>query len=155
MSPGVLSPEISDLPTFSTRQRSGTTSTTNSAFSSSTFDTFDSTFSSERSSPPVKKKRRSLGFSLGGSANAPPSTAGRGKKRKLVISGVGVEDTAAFQAVKQWCESFGEVRKFEWQQNGNLVVDWRSRSVADMVCRIQANVHIRGAGSVALSWYQS
>ncbi|KIK63812.1 hypothetical protein GYMLUDRAFT_71933 [Collybiopsis luxurians FD-317 M1] len=156
ISPGVLSStEINGTVTVPRRERSGTTSTSTSAFSSSSIDSNSSSI--ERYS---QKKRRSLGLSLGnvsigtiGGIRSPKGTTRR-KKRKLVISGVDVDDTRAYQAVKGWCEGFGEVRKFERQDNGNLVVDWRRRSVGDLVCRVQANVVIKGAGSVGLSWYQ-
>ncbi|KAE9403567.1 hypothetical protein BT96DRAFT_772833, partial [Gymnopus androsaceus JB14] len=72
------------------------------------------------------------------------------KKRKLVVNGVTSND--AYQAVKSWCESFGEVRKIETRKDGSLVVDWKRRSVSDTVCRVQATVFIQGAGSVGLSW---
>ncbi|KAJ3829172.1 hypothetical protein F5880DRAFT_1446792, partial [Lentinula raphanica] len=83
---------------------------------------------------------------------SPTIGTARGKKRKLVINGVEENDVRAVQAVRIWCESFGEVKKFERRDNGSLVVDWRSKNVNDMVCRVQANVFIKGAGSVALSW---
>ncbi|KAJ3813009.1 hypothetical protein EV368DRAFT_33034 [Lentinula lateritia] len=86
---------------------------------------------------------------------SPTKGINRGKKRKLVISGIELDDSRAYQAVKMWCESFGELKKFERQPNGDLVVDWRNRSVSDTVCRLQANVSIKGAGSVAISWIQS
>ncbi|KAE9410469.1 hypothetical protein BT96DRAFT_377469 [Gymnopus androsaceus JB14] len=100
----------------------------------------------------LKKKRRSLGLTLS-SLRSPLPGQGHGKKRKMVVSGVASYD--AYQAVKNWCESFGEVKNIETRENGNLVVDWRRRSVSDMVCRVQATVFIKGAGSVAISWYQS
>lgn len=35
-----------------------------------------------------------------------------------------------------------------------MVVDWKKASVAETVCRVQATVWIRGAGSVGLSWFE-
>ncbi|KAF8970108.1 hypothetical protein BDZ97DRAFT_1791990, partial [Flammula alnicola] len=74
-------------------------------------------------------------------------------KRKLVISGVGPEDVRGYEAVKSWCEAFGEVREMRRAPNGSLYVDFRKASVAETVCRVQAQVYIKGAGSVLLSWY--
>ncbi|KAF9525220.1 hypothetical protein CPB83DRAFT_560422 [Crepidotus variabilis] len=74
-------------------------------------------------------------------------------KRKLVITGVGIDDLEAYEAVKSWCESFGELREVTRASNGAMYVDFRKASVADTVCRVQAQVFIKGAGSVALSWY--
>ncbi|KAH7878219.1 uncharacterized protein C8R40DRAFT_1167617 [Lentinula edodes] len=162
-SPVVLSNEVNAGIIITRRERSGTTATATSTFSSSTADSSNSTSNSspERQSL-AKKKRRSLGLTLGtvsigsmGGMRSPTKGINRGKKRKLVISGIESDDSRAYQAVKIWCESFGELKKFERQPNGDLVVDWRNRSVSDMVCRLQANVSIKGAGSVAISWIQS
>ncbi|KAJ4468715.1 hypothetical protein J3R30DRAFT_1596904 [Lentinula aciculospora] len=161
--PAIFSSELNRETILTRRERSGTTGTVTSTFSSSTTDSSKST---SNSSPEfqslAKKKRRSLGLTLGavsisniGGMRSPIKSSNRGKKRKLVISGIESEDTRAYQAVKGWCENFGELKKFERQPNGNLVVDWRSKTVSDMVCRVQANVYIKGAGSVALSWIQS
>ncbi|KAJ3724130.1 hypothetical protein DFJ43DRAFT_1003412 [Lentinula guzmanii] len=163
VSPSVLLDEVNGEAIPTRRERSGTIGTLSSAFSSSTTDSTNSTTNSspERQSL-AKKKRRSLGLTLGtvsigniSGIRSPTIGTARGKKRKLVISGIEINDTRAYQAVKNWCESFGELKKFERRDNGNLVVDWRSKSVNDMVCRVQANVFIKGAGSVALSWIQS
>ncbi|KAF5391786.1 hypothetical protein D9757_001644 [Collybiopsis confluens] len=149
------SPEIHEAVIAARRKRSGTTATATSTLSSSTID---STSSSREG---YQVKRQSLGLALGGVSigttikgiRAKRNT--RAKKRKLVISGVDAHDTGAIQAVRGWCEAFGELRKFERQNNGNLVVDWRRKSVSDLVCRVQAKVAIKGAGSVSLSWYHS
>ncbi|KAF7430365.1 hypothetical protein PC9H_006070 [Pleurotus ostreatus] len=82
---------------------------------------------------------------------------GRGKKRKLVVSGI--EDERGYEAVRAWCEAFGQVRSFAPSSGGDgskgsVVVDWKKASVAETVCRVQATVWIRGAGSVALSWFE-
>lgn len=74
------------------------------------------------------------------------------EKRKLVISGIQDSVGHVEEAVRRWCEAFGEVRAFEKRGKGCLVVDFRKASVADTVCRVQAQVYIRGAGSVNLSW---
>ncbi|TFK68554.1 hypothetical protein BDN72DRAFT_675623 [Pluteus cervinus] len=81
-----------------------------------------------------------------------PSAMTGGSKRKLVISGV--SDMEGFEAVKAWCEGFGEIRDIQ-RKNGALYVDFRKASVADTVCRVQAQVYIKGAGSVSLSWCTS
>lgn len=75
------------------------------------------------------------------------------KKRKLVISGLNETDAAGYEAVRSWCEGFGEVRHMKRKANGCLHVDFRKASVAETVCRLQAQVNIKGAGSVSLSWY--
>lgn len=74
------------------------------------------------------------------------------KKKKLVISGVGVHETRKFEGVKTWCESFGEIRQISRVPNGDLHIEFRKADVADTVCRIRAKVFISGVGSVYLSW---
>ncbi|KAF9041348.1 hypothetical protein BJ165DRAFT_1530080 [Panaeolus papilionaceus] len=76
----------------------------------------------------------------------------RTPKRLLVISGVDVEDIQTYEAVKSWCESLGEVREIKRVANGSLYVDFKKASVAEAVCRLQAQVTIKGAGSVSVSW---
>ncbi|KAF8922063.1 hypothetical protein CPB85DRAFT_19005 [Mucidula mucida] len=75
------------------------------------------------------------------------------KKKKLIVSGIGPNDTRRFEGVKQWCESFGEVSQIMRMPNGDLHVHFRSAEVADTVCRLRAKVFISGVGSVDLSWY--
>lgn len=71
----------------------------------------------------------------------------------MVVNGLGKDDARGEAAVKAWCEGFGEVRGVERREaDGALVVRWRSDSVADLVCRLHAQVYIQGVGSVALSW---
>ncbi|KZT27693.1 hypothetical protein NEOLEDRAFT_1240236 [Neolentinus lepideus HHB14362 ss-1] len=82
-----------------------------------------------------------------------PSALGGEKKKKLVVSGVEPYDARGMDAVRRWCESHGEVSRFQWKPDG-LHVHFRKASVADTVCRLQAQVEIKGAGSVSLSWYQ-
>ena len=137
VSSDIMSSEINREATFTRRERSGTTGTASSAFSTSTND---STGSSLERQSLAKKKRRSLGLTLGtvsigtiSSMRSPTIGTARGKKRKLVINGVEENDVRAVQAVRIWCESFGEVKKFERRDNGSLVVDWRSKNVNDMV----------------------
>jgi len=72
------------------------------------------------------------------------------EKRTLVITGIGDGEE---DAVRTWCEAFGEVKAFERRGNGCLIVDFKKASVADTVRRVQAQVQIRGAGSVNLNWY--
>ncbi|KAF8973635.1 hypothetical protein BDZ97DRAFT_1912111 [Flammula alnicola] len=74
------------------------------------------------------------------------------KKKKLIISGVGVTETRKFEGIKRWCESFGEVRQISRMPNGDLQIDFRDPEVADTVCRVRAKVFIAGVGSVQLSW---
>jgi len=74
-------------------------------------------------------------------------------KRKLVINGVSEEDVKGYEAVKAWCESFGEVKEMRRTPDGYLHVDFRKASVAETVCRLKTQVFIKGAGSVSLSWY--
>ncbi|KAF5364800.1 hypothetical protein D9758_009294 [Tetrapyrgos nigripes] len=92
------------------------------------------------------------GFSVGGHTGNSFTT--KGKKRKLVVSGIGKEDETALGAVKTWCESFGQVKHIARRPNGDLHVDFKRASVAETVCRVKAGVYIRGAGSVELSWYR-
>ncbi|KAF8167684.1 hypothetical protein B0H34DRAFT_792379 [Crassisporium funariophilum] len=75
------------------------------------------------------------------------------KKKRLVISGVGVGEVRKFEGVKRWCESFGDVRQITRTPNGDLHVDFRDPEVADTVCRVRAKVYIAGVGSVQLSWF--
>ncbi|THH23085.1 hypothetical protein EUX98_g8093 [Antrodiella citrinella] len=77
----------------------------------------------------------------------------RRKKRKLIISGLTHGDHSRFEAVRKWCESFGEVNQITRMQNGDLHIDFRKNEVADTVCRLNARVHIAGVGSVGLSWF--
>ncbi|KAL0958205.1 hypothetical protein HGRIS_000367 [Hohenbuehelia grisea] len=82
--------------------------------------------------------------SLGGMRRSP--------KRKLVVTGVHLEDATAHAAVRAWAESFGTVKSLERQPDGTVVIDWKGRSAADTVGRVQSKTHINGAGSVSLSW---
>ncbi|KAJ2929387.1 hypothetical protein H1R20_g7691, partial [Candolleomyces eurysporus] len=77
------------------------------------------------------------------------------KKKRLVISGVGVHETRKFEGVKRWCETFGEIRQITRVANGDLHIDFRLAEVADTVCRVRAKVFISGVGSVYLSWATS
>ncbi|KAJ2914297.1 hypothetical protein MD484_g6125, partial [Candolleomyces efflorescens] len=77
------------------------------------------------------------------------------KKKRLVISGVGVHETRKFEGVKRWCETFGEIRQITRVANGDLHIDFRLAEVADTVCRVRAKVFISGVGSVYLSWTTS
>ncbi|KAF8898971.1 hypothetical protein BD779DRAFT_1666720 [Infundibulicybe gibba] len=75
------------------------------------------------------------------------------KKKKLVVSGVGIRDVRKFEGIKRWCESFGEVSQITRMPNGDLHVHFRRADVADTVCRVRAKVTIAGVGSVQLSWF--
>ncbi|KAI0735032.1 hypothetical protein C8Q76DRAFT_791615 [Earliella scabrosa] len=55
------------------------------------------------------------------------------KKRKLIISGIPPDDERRFEAVRKWCESFGELSSINRAPNGDLHVDFRKAEVADTV----------------------
>ncbi|KAF8807797.1 hypothetical protein BYT27DRAFT_7097490 [Phlegmacium glaucopus] len=74
------------------------------------------------------------------------NTRSQRKKKKLVISGIGVDETRKFEGIKRWCE-------ITRMPNGDLHIDFRDSEVADTVCRVRAKVHIAGVGSVQLSWF--
>ncbi|KZV72041.1 hypothetical protein PENSPDRAFT_684065 [Peniophora sp. CONT] len=101
----------------------------------------------------LRKKRMSW-------ASTRSASRARVPRKRLVVGGLDSLDSdtgsAQERAVRAWCETFGEVRKFARGPDGHsLHVDWKSASVAETVCRIQARVHIQGAGSVALSWVEA
>jgi len=75
------------------------------------------------------------------------------KKRKLIIGGIPGNDERRFNAVRKWCESFGELNSIDRVSNGDIYVDFRKGEVADTVCRLQARVYIAGVGSVCLSYF--
>ncbi|KAI9065876.1 hypothetical protein FKP32DRAFT_1566981 [Trametes sanguinea] len=81
------------------------------------------------------------------------SPRSRGKKRKLIISGIPPDDERRFEGVRKWCESFGELNSITRAPNGDLHIDFRKAEVADTVCRLNARVYIAGVGSVCLSWF--
>lgn len=56
------------------------------------------------------------------------------RKKKLVVGGIGINDTEKFEAIKQWCESFGEVTQISRMPNGDLHVHFRKAEVAETVC---------------------
>lgn len=58
------------------------------------------------------------------------------RKKKLVVSGIGLDDTARLQAMKNWCESFGEVTQIMRMPNGDLHIHFRKAEVAETVCRL-------------------
>ncbi|KAI6047972.1 hypothetical protein EDC04DRAFT_3135665 [Pisolithus marmoratus] len=80
------------------------------------------------------------------------SISSQPRKKRLVVSGIALNDSARVQAVQRWCESFGEVDQITRMPNGDLHVNFRKAEVADMVCRVRARVQIAGVGSVQLSW---
>ncbi|TFK77315.1 hypothetical protein BDN72DRAFT_38316 [Pluteus cervinus] len=94
-----------------------------------------------------------VAYSSGSNRVSLSSLSSRKKKRKLVISGIAPNDTRRFEGVKRWCETFGEVNQITRMPNGDLHVHFRRADVADTVCRIRAQVHITGVGSVQLSWF--
>jgi hypothetical protein len=73
-------------------------------------------------------------------------------RKVLVVGGLSACDSAGHDAIRAWCEDFGHIRHFSRKPNGNVHVDFKKASVADTVCRVKAQVYIRGAGSVSLSW---
>ncbi|KAA1473626.1 hypothetical protein DENSPDRAFT_765065, partial [Dentipellis sp. KUC8613] len=82
------------------------------------------------------------------------SRPGKGKGRRLIVSGIAADDVRGEQAVKKWCEGFGEVSKVGRRPNGAMEIRWKKAEVAETVCRLQAQVNIKGAGSVVLSWLE-
>lgn len=56
------------------------------------------------------------------------------RKKKLVVSGIGVNDTQKLEAMTKWCESFGEVTQILRLPNGDLHVHFRKADVAETVC---------------------
>ncbi|KAF8559993.1 hypothetical protein OG21DRAFT_14131 [Imleria badia] len=74
------------------------------------------------------------------------------KKKKLVVSGIALNDSRRLDAIQRWCQSFGEVDQITRMPNGDLHINFQKAEVADTVCRVRAKVHIAGAGSVHLSW---
>ncbi|KAI6112506.1 hypothetical protein EDD16DRAFT_1168272 [Pisolithus croceorrhizus] len=80
------------------------------------------------------------------------SISSQSRKKRLVISGIALNDSTRLEAVQRWCESFGEVDQVTRMPNGDLHVNFRKAEVADMVCRVRARVQIAGVGSVHLSW---
>ncbi|KAI0077448.1 hypothetical protein K474DRAFT_1707326 [Panus rudis PR-1116 ss-1] len=80
------------------------------------------------------------------------ATPRKKKKRKLIVSGV-PDDQRRIEALRKWCESFGEVNQITRAPSGDLHVDFKRAEVADTVCRLHARVYISGVGSVGLSWF--
>lgn len=109
--------------------------------------------------PKVNPTSPQVAFSASGKGGAMPRVSfaslstRNSKKKKLIVSGIGPDDTRRFEGVKRWCESFGEVSQIMRMPNGDLHVYFRSAEVADTVCRLRAKVYIAGVGSVNLSWY--
>ncbi|OAX42654.1 hypothetical protein K503DRAFT_766535 [Rhizopogon vinicolor AM-OR11-026] len=77
----------------------------------------------------------------------------RSTKKKLVISGIPLNDARRLDALQKWCQSFGEVDQITRMPNGDLQIKFHKAEVADTVCRVRAKVYIAGVGSVYLSWY--
>lgn len=113
-------------------------------------------------SPPPKRESTRSPISFSSSTSFPRVSFGSlgakhglKKRKRLVISGVSVHETRKFEGVKQWCETFGEIRQITRVANGDLHIDFRRPEVADTVCRVRAKVFIAGVGSVYLSWTTS
>ncbi|KAI0727829.1 hypothetical protein C8Q72DRAFT_427587 [Fomitopsis betulina] len=102
---------------------------------------------------PLSLKMPSANTPSFGSVSAALASPRHKRKRKLIISGIPYGDERRFEAVKKWCESFGEVNAISREPNGHLYVDFRKAEVAETVCRLQARVYIKGVGSVCLSYF--
>lgn len=88
----------------------------------------------------------------GGPRMSLSSIGSQSRKKRLVVSGIALNDSTRLEGVQKWCESFGEVDQVTRMPNGDLHVNFRKAEVADMVCRVRARVQIAGVGSVHLSW---
>ncbi|TFK56699.1 hypothetical protein OE88DRAFT_1640577 [Heliocybe sulcata] len=87
-------------------------------------------------------------------SNVPDLIATRkSRRKKLCITGLQPGEVQRFEAVKKWCQSFGELSAITRMPNGDIYVHFRRADVADTVCRLNAGVRIEGAGSVSLSWF--
>ncbi|KAF8623970.1 hypothetical protein AX15_006124 [Amanita polypyramis BW_CC] len=91
----------------------------------------------------------SLILGKGNSKNVRPKP--KKPKRKLLIDGIEQGNYRKYEAISSWCEGFGEVT-VNRKDNGVIVAEFKDANIANEVCRLQAQVHIRGAGSVNLSW---
>ncbi|TEB38954.1 hypothetical protein FA13DRAFT_421004 [Coprinellus micaceus] len=93
---------------------------------------------------PTHHKRESARSSISFSSHfgSIGSKAQRRKKR-LVISGVGVHETRKFEGVKRWCENFGEIRQITRVANGDLHIDFRRPEVADTVRNPHSSLYAR------------
>ena len=85
-----------------------------------------------------------------------PSSARQTKKRKLVVSGIALNDTRRLEAFQRWCQvrpinsictpalsflclickSFGEVDQITRMPNGDLHINFQKAEVADTVCTL-------------------
>ncbi|KAG9314017.1 hypothetical protein JVU11DRAFT_4795 [Chiua virens] len=74
------------------------------------------------------------------------------RRKKLVVSGIALNDTTRVEAIQRWCQSFGEIDQITRMPNGDIQISFLKADVADTVCRVRAQVQIPGAGSVHLSW---
>ncbi|KAL5533937.1 hypothetical protein ACEPAG_397 [Sanghuangporus baumii] len=93
-----------------------------------------------------------LASNINGRAGSVFSGSSTAKKKRLVVSGIAPDDTAAMDGLRRWCERFGELRQITRMPNGDLHIDFKRADVADTVCRISARVHIADVGSVNVSW---
>lgn len=107
--------------------------------------------------PKVNPTSPQVAFSASGKGGTMPRVSfaslstRNSKKKKLIVSGIGPDDTRRFEGVKRWCEvrmnvvrnspfltvpflqSFGEVSQIMRMPNGDLHVYFRSAEVADTV----------------------
>ncbi|KAF9245751.1 hypothetical protein BU15DRAFT_58721 [Melanogaster broomeanus] len=86
------------------------------------------------------------------SLSAISSSSRQAKKKKLVVSGISLNDTRRLEAIQRWCQSFGDIDQITRMPNGDLHVNFQKAEVAETVCRVRAKVQIAGVGSVHLSW---
>ncbi|KAK0198922.1 hypothetical protein F5146DRAFT_1131867 [Armillaria mellea] len=82
--------------------------------------------------PKVNPTSPQVAFSASGKGGTMPRVSfaslstRNSKKKKLIVSGIGPDDTRRFEGVKRWCESFGEVSQIMRMPNGDLHVYFRS-----------------------------
>ncbi|VDC03074.1 unnamed protein product [Peniophora sp. CBMAI 1063] len=117
----------------------------------------DDTLGPARGEKDKKEERRKQRMSWASTRSA---SRARVPRKRLIVSGLDPLDgdygNAQERAVRAWCQTFGEIRKFSrGSDNQSVLVDWKSAAVAENVCVLQARVHIQGAGSVALSWVEA
>ncbi|KZT30866.1 hypothetical protein NEOLEDRAFT_41761 [Neolentinus lepideus HHB14362 ss-1] len=65
------------------------------------------------------------------------------RRKKLCITGLRSGEVQRFEAVKKWCQSFGELREITRVPNGDIYVHFRKAEVADTVSRLLKSKHCR------------
>ncbi|CDO75631.1 hypothetical protein BN946_scf184840.g14 [Trametes cinnabarina] len=116
-------------------------------------------FASLKGKPRRRKKKlvisgAPLEFHLSrASSSLQAQTPAQGTEQQLQLQQLrALERSRRVQNVIKWCESFGPVRKIDTKEDGSLHVYWKDWEVADMVCRVQAQVVIKDVGRVNLAW---